>query len=130
MRPTGYRFVRGVGDILEDLDASTGLEGEMSRVLVTPLGYRVEDRPEGLYLLGDLDAARQFVIDTEGLAYLVEGDYMASRYLVEIGYGAEEFDKGHGAEMGHGPDRDTAWRYALGAHLGSHDDDVETKARG
>lgn len=89
------------------------------RTLRTFNGFRVEDRPEGLYLLGDFEDARNLVTFQEGL-WNNQSFNENGHVLVEIGYSADPEDGV--AEWGTGDTEAEAWRFALGAHFGSHDD--------
>lgn len=93
------------------------------RVLRTPTDFRVEDRPDGLYLVDPLADAFAFVLETEGLAIRLSA--FDDRYLVEIGYSGDLSDGV--AEWGAGASVEDAWRYAFGAHFGSHDDPEDTQ---
>lgn len=86
----------------------------------SPLGYLIEDRPEGLFLhkAHDLWEARMQV-QKETSTY-IEGRENGVR--VFLSRDADQAGPDHHDEWGAGPDYDTAWRYALGAYFGSHED--------
>lgn len=97
-------------------------EGEgasrMTRRLLTPRGYIVEDRPDGLYLLGDYmeamgEARAHVAVSVTPLAD-------SQGFSINLGYSNDPADGW--AEWGTGPDLETAWRYALGSHFGSSED--------
>lgn len=98
------------------------------RQLKTPVGFVVEDRDNGFYLLGelgDLSRAMKFITRREGLGFTERLDPTDSGdnvWTVEIGYDRDKPSPGQGAEWGTGPTREIAWRYALGAHFGSTED--------
>ena len=87
----------------------------MSKQLQTPSGYIVEDRPEGLFLIGDTDKAAELVNDEivtqvlpTGLVRVEIGNYYDGAWYVN------EYGQGHSLEE--------AMRYALGHALGSYED--------
>lgn len=90
------------------------------------MGYLVEDRPEGLYLIGDNITLARAEWDARLNAHMrtVED---ANGFLVELDHGEiPPFgDDGQSvAEWGRADNLEDAKRYAFGAHFGSYDDPI------
>ena len=106
----------GVRGVQASDEREGGMTPKAYRRLVSPSGYIVEDRPEGLYLLGDYAEAMGMA-----LAYVaVRVEETADGWTVELGYSHDPSDGW--ADWGTGADLATAWRYALGSHFGSTED--------
>ena len=87
------------------------------RKVRTPSGHICEIRADGLYLISDLDLARA------GIAGLAQRTaYDGGWWTVEIGYSSDIADGF--SDWGKGLTAGEAWRYALGSHYGSYQDEV------
>jgi hypothetical protein len=92
----------------------------------SPLGYLIEEKPNGdLYLheTHDLMSARKEAQKEVFTTTYGRRDNTVTVFLSHRGgpAGPDNYD-----EWGSGPDHNTAWRYALGALFGSHEDPVVT----
>lgn len=91
----------------------------------SPIGHIIEERPEGLYFMGNLEAAKADVrsnVATSVSTFYTDDDTF--RWTVEIGYGPAKLLDSGAAEWGVGSTEEDAWRFALGAHYGSYEDPI------
>lgn len=84
----------------------------------------LEERPEGTYYTGPLNAG---IAVAHRERYSAEGLTRPGVYRVNLSDSPaiDALDERDLAEWGSGPDRETAWRYALGALFGPIDDEYD-----
>lgn len=93
----------------------------MTRIRQSAAGYLIAERNGDLYLDGseDVTEARKECQKERATRVYNDGD------MVRVEIGNEGiYEGGFGDEWGTGPDRETAWRFALGAYYGSFNDPI------